>query len=58
MPKIIEMFLKLESFQYAKLLGLNMRYYHILLRKNASNLCMIILPWGDIYKRLLMGVSN
>ena len=36
-----------------------MGYYHIRFRKNASNLCTIILPWGKYrYKRLPMGVAN
>ena len=52
------MLLKLEDFQYAMSLDLNMGYYHIQLIKNASNLCIIILPWGKYwYKRLPMGVS-
>ena len=46
MPEINEMLLKLEVFQYATPLYLNMGYYHIRLSKNASNSCMIILPWG------------
>ena len=59
MPKINEMLLKLEGFQYDTLLDLNMRYYHIRLSKNESSLCMIILLWGKYcYKRLPMGVDN
>ena len=59
MPKINEMLLKLEGFHYATSLDLNMGYYHIRLRKNASNLCTIILPWGEYrYKRLPMGVLD
>ena len=59
MPNINEMLLNLEGFRYATLLGLNMGYYHIWLSKNASNLCMIILPWGKYwYKCLPMGVDN
>ena len=59
MPKKNEMSLKLESFQYAMSLDLNMGYYHIQLSKNASNLCTIIIPWGKYgYKILSMGVSN
>ena len=59
MPKINEMLLKLEGFQYATSLDLNMGYYHIRLIQNASNLCTIILPWGKYYyKRLPMGISN
>ena len=40
-------------------LDLNMVYYHIRVRKNASNLCTIILPCGKYwYKCLTMGVAN
>ena len=46
MPKIPDMLLNLEGFQYATSLDLNMGYYHILLSEQASNLCTIILPWG------------
>ena len=38
MPKTSEMLLKLEGFQYATSLGLNMGYYNIQLSENASNL--------------------
>ena len=44
MPKIREMLLNLEDFQYAMSLDLNMGYYHISLIKQASNICTIILP--------------
>ena len=50
-PKIIEMLLKLEGFQYATSLYLNMGYYHIWLSKNASNLCTIIILWENIDTR-------
>ena len=51
--------MKLEGFQYAMSLDLNMGYYHIQLRKNARNLCTIILPWEKYcYKRLPMGGAN
>ena len=40
-------------------IDLNVGYYHIQLRKNASNLCKIIFPWGKYWhKRLPMGVGN
>ena len=59
MSNINEMLLKLEGFQYATPLDLNMKQYHIQLRENASNLCTIIIPWGKYrYKRLLMGIAN
>ena len=47
MIKIKEMLLKVEGFQYATLLDLNMGYYHNRISENASNLCAIILPWGN-----------
>ena len=53
------MLFKLDVFYYAVSLDLNMRYHHIRLRKNTSNLCSIILPWVKYcYKRLPMGVAN
>ena len=53
------MLLKLEVFQYAKFLDLNMGYYNIQLRKNTSNLCMIIILWEkNCYKSLPMGFAN
>ena len=59
MPKINEMLFKLEGFQYAISLDLNMGNYHIRLSENASNLCIIILPSGKYwYKRLPMGITN
>ena len=59
MPNINGMLLKLEGFQYATLLDLNMGYYHIQIIKNTSNLCTMITPWGKYcYKRLPMGVDK
>ena len=59
MPKMREIILKLEGFKYATSLESNMGYYHMHLRKEASNLCNIILPWWDYqYKHLPMGISN
>ena len=46
MRKNNEMLLKLEGFQYATSLDLNMGYYHIRLSENTSNLCTIIIMWG------------
>ena len=44
MPKINEMLFKLEGFQYATPLDLNIGYYHIWVTDDTSNLCTIILP--------------
>ena len=59
MPKINEMLLRLEGFQYDKSLDLNMGYYHIRLIKNETNLCTIILPRRKYhYECLTMIVAN
>ena len=58
-PKINDLLLKLEGFQYATSLDLNMGYYHIELNLRAQEMCTIVLPWGKYrYKRLPMGVAN
>ena len=44
MSKINGMLLKLNGFQYATSLDINMVYYHIILTSDATNLCRIILP--------------
>ena len=46
MPKTNKMLLKLEGFQYAMSIDLNMEYYYILINEDTSNLCIIINPWG------------
>ena len=43
MPKIQEMFPKLEGPKYATPLEFNMGYYHIIIAENARNLWIIIL---------------
>ena len=59
MPKMREIILNLEVFQYARSLDLNMVYYRISINNQASNLCTIISPWGKYkYKRLPMGICN
>ena len=59
MPKICEMLLNLEGFQYATSLELNMGYYRIHLSEEESNLCTVFLPRGKYkYKHLSMGVCN
>ena len=59
MPYINDILLKLEGFKYSTSLDLNMGYNHIRLRKNESNLCIIILPRGKYcYKSLPMRITN
>ena len=58
-PKNQDLLLKLECFQYATSLDLNMGYYHIELSPFSHELCTIVLPWGKYeYLRLLMGLIN
>jgi len=53
------MLLKLEGFQFATSLDLNMGYYHIELSPHSRELCTIVLPWGKYeYLRLPMGLCN
>ncbi len=59
LPKIQDIMLKLEGFQYATSLDLNMGYYHIELSPTAKQLCTIVMPWGKYeYQRLPMGLCN
>ena len=59
LPKIQDLLLKLEGFQYATSLDLNMGYYHIELSPDSKKLCTIVLPWGKYeYQRLPMGLCN
>ena len=51
-PKINETLFKVGDFHYATPLDLNMVYYHIQISKSASNLCTIIIPWGNIVTRV------
>ena len=58
-PKIQDLMLKLEGFQFATSLDLNMGYYHIELSPESKKLCTIVLPFGKFeYQRLPMGLSN
>jgi len=58
-PKISDLTLKLEGFQYGTSLDLNMGYYHIELNPASRQLCTIVLPWGKYeYQRLPMGLCN
>ena len=55
-PKIQDLMLKLEGFQFGTSLDLNMGYYHIVLSPMAKKLCTIVLPFGKYeYQKLPMG---
>ena len=59
LPRIQDLLLKLEGFQYATSLDLNMGYYHIELSPFSKQLCTIVLPWGKYeYQKLPMGLCN
>jgi RNase H-like domain found in reverse transcriptase/Reverse transcriptase (RNA-dependent DNA polymerase)/Integrase zinc binding domain len=59
LPKVQDLLLKLEGFQFATSLDLNMGYYHIELSPQSKKLCTIVLPWGKYeYQRLPMGLCN
>jgi hypothetical protein len=58
-PKIQDLLLKLEGFQYAMMLDLNMGYYHIKLSLFSKCLCTIVTPFGKCeYQDLPMGLCN
>ena len=53
------MLLKMEGFNYATSLDLNMGYYHIKLDAASRKLCTIVLPWGKYeYNALPMGLCS
>ena len=59
LPKIQEMLLKLEGFQYGTALDFNMGYYHIRLDLVSKKLCTLIFLWGKYKMQCLpMGLSN
>ena len=58
-PKIQDLLLKLEGFQHAMPLDLNIGYYHIELMPLSKRLCTIVTPWGKYeYQHLPMGLCN
>ena len=58
-PKIQDLLLKLDGFQHAMSLDLNMGYYHIELMSFSKRLCTIVMPWGKYkYQCLPMGLCN
>ena len=58
-PNIQDQLMKLEGFQWATTLDLNMGYYHIELCPASKRICTIVLPWGKYeYQVLPMGLSN
>ena len=59
LPKISEMLLKMEGFQWATALDLNMGYHHIRLDAESKKICTLIFPWGKYEMQCLpMGLCN
>ena len=59
LPKIQDLLLGLEGFQYATALDLNMGYYHIRLDPESRKLCTLVFPWGKYEMQCLpMGLCN
>ena len=57
-PKISDILQKLQGFQFAMALDLNMGYFTIRLDPTASRIFTIVLPWGKYYyQRLSMGIA-
>ena len=58
-PKIGDIMQKLEGFQWATALDLNMGYYTIRVHPSSQKILTLILPWVKYqYKRLPMGLAN
>jgi hypothetical protein len=51
LPKISTVLQELEGFTFAMALDLNVGYYTIRLDPNASRICTVIFPWGNIPTR-------
>ena len=58
-PKTQDMLLKLEGFQCATSLDLNMGHCHIQLHPDSKKLCTSVFPWGKCEMQVLpMGLCN
>lgn len=59
LPKISDTLQRMEKFQWASAIDLNMGYYHLTLDLATREICSLIFPWGRYrYKRLPMGAST
>ena len=58
LPKLLDIFARVDGFTHATALDLSMGFYHIPLSPSAQQLCTTVLPWGKYrYKRMPMGLS-
>ena len=46
LPNVHDLLLKLEGFNHASAIDLNMGHCHVLLDKEAHEMCTTIMPWG------------
>jgi len=59
LPKISDTLQRMEKFQWASAIDLNMGYYHLTLDMKTREICSLIFPWGRYrYKRLPMGAAT
>ena len=59
LPKISDTLQRMEKFQWASAIDLNMGYYHLTLDLKTREICSLIFPWGRYrYKRLPMGAAT
>ena len=59
LPNVHDLPLKLEGFNYASAIDLNMGHCHVLLNKDAQKMCTTIMPWGKHeHLRLPQGLAN
>ena len=54
-----DLFLKLEGFNYASAIDLNMGHCHVLLDEEACKMCTTVMPWCKCeHLRLPQGLAN
>ena len=58
MPKLANLFQRMEGFDYISALDLSLGFYHVGLSEQAQEMCTTVFPWGKYaYMRLPMGIS-
>eukprot|EP00985_Skeletonema_marinoi_P024173 scaffold16654_cov129-Skeletonema_marinoi.AAC.1 len=51
LPKISDTLQRMEKFQWASAIDLNMGYYHLTLDMKTREICSLIFPWGGTVTR-------
>ena len=58
MPKLANLFQRMEGFDYISALDLSLGFYHVGLSEQAQEMCTTVFPWGKYaYRRMPMGLS-